>query len=208
MIVVRFFHYFAAGAVIAAVAGCAATVAPQKLTTPSVPSEIRLEEAQTNDVSFAVSGAKHQYIVVAGTYSSVGEDAEGTYYLGPQACLQLKVLETGWGLPSDLKGKTTNTFDCGVFLPRNESLPARLFVVQGSVRSATTAQAGSGNSAVATGAVVAGTSTNPNIAPVQAGVGTGIGMGIVGGLIELDRGKFTDFEFPLDSAAIRKALRR
>ena len=197
----------------AVVSGCAMHSA--KLTPPPAAAQhIRLKDPVAFDSTYA--GSVREFRLAAGDYRPVGEDREGAYYKGPPMCFREVWTKVSWAIKDEMLHRGTFA-DCGIFVPKDASLPAKGFLSprtqtaylpadQMAAENARQAAALDQARAVAelpradqatdkaiqdlsaTLPAQMAAAPSPGTTSLQAGVGGAIGMGIVQAMIAADDG--------------------
>lgn len=140
-----------------------------------------------------MDGKRTDLVLAAGTYNATVQDAEGTYYVGPKACISLKVIVPNFAQPNALVGKV-QTSDCGIYVPFAPDRPVWIFRpikpakvlnwdVAGSEPEAEPASDYGKQQFVVTTAL----QNSPTAGPVAAGVGAALGMAIAEALVDQDK---------------------
>jgi hypothetical protein len=76
-----------------------------------------------NDYVFKEKAAT--FTLAAGTYVQRYQDAKAIYLIGPANCLQFNVVP-----PKNPAGAWTDTWDCGIFLPKDAGKGAAFFMIR------------------------------------------------------------------------------
>ncbi|WP_146162955.1 hypothetical protein [Variovorax sp. WS11] len=190
-------------AVIILLAGCEG-VAPRHLRTATSAPTLELKESFDWGKEY-LFGNRSADGIARGVYRPVGQDAGGTFFMGPRGAITQKAVATEGGKP--LADAPLVAMDGGIYLPNDSSQPAKIFIVLGAVRmyrngtALPPARREPGQDIDLMSSQIA---MSPN--PVAAGVGAAIGYGIVA---ELDRASMGNFRIQMhqpDGHALRKAL--
>lgn len=100
--------------------GCA--VDPKVLKKPEHVQTIEFKaDLESNDV-LGLANVKWRKILKAGTYTSIGTDAKGTYFEGPKGCVMEHSVEIG----------TPNYYNGGFWIPSDPKVKPRMFRYFGS----------------------------------------------------------------------------
>ena len=187
---------------------CSCTgIDPKSLKASSTSDFIFLREPVTwihTDKNLRFSSS-YRLNLESGKYIATYEDDAGRFYRGHSGCLALKLIEEK-NTPLELS-RETHEIDCAIYVPFDESSPARAFIFLQTFRkrdvlahnknSLSSTQFGAG--AGATQAVLSTPAT-----PLAAGLGAGIGTGVVNGIIAAEAGRLAEYSWN-DSAGIPRS---
>jgi hypothetical protein len=161
--------------------GCSAPAGHRSSVAPlAVPKGFRTVETQRSLIvrhevrywlTSAFGGVTADRTLLPGEYHAALENADGTFYAGPGACLLSRYGSDGAPYPQR----------CGIFIPFNESAAPRVYLSRYKVGEA---GAQGAVDTTANAATTVGTYANTIATPAAAGVGAGLGMVIVGAIIE------------------------
>ncbi len=98
----------------------AASVNPKRLQVVEGGTTYRLQEAWSMQEKAAT------FILKPGDYLVRFEDAQALYLVGPDGCADLHVVP-----PKQPEMANTQTFPCGIYLPKDAAKPASFFFVRG-----------------------------------------------------------------------------
>ena len=110
----------------------ACSIVPANLKAPSRELRLELAEPFIYEASGSPGAVRFERALAAGTYHAIREDADGVFFHGSGSCYSVKVLDPGSALEEELRGRIWTTMECGIYLPNDADLPAKVYVVLGT----------------------------------------------------------------------------
>lgn len=158
---------------------------PKELTRLKVTDPIALSPFQS-----LVGNERSERQMLPGFYVAKYVDSSGgVYHMGPSGAYQIKLVATEMPQLKESLGKISSVSDGGIYVPKEKSDKARVFIVLGTARKpAETAVAsqiatpGIDNTSVIVSQVPAGAS------PAASGIGAGAAAGIIAGIQAYENG--------------------
>lgn len=207
--------------------GCAG-IAPSNLIPIQNGCTIKLSDDLVFEANRGIFGTRYEFRTVQGDYRAIFTDQGGTYYQGAPSCHREKVVVAG-GLKGELVGKVVLVSDCGLYVPKDSSNKVSMYIVTGTgasmllgdteeqVQRAIAVTTQSGTNAIAIGDSKDRGAQSDNIAispavnsaslpPLQAGVAGGVAAGVVGALVQAERGRYFTFPEQVEATAVRHSI--
>lgn len=168
----------------ASLAACGTVINPADLKRPSNERVIDLSKGYTHVLPPAgLYDNRWKHELAAVRYIAELEGPDGTYFRGSPGCV-------GWSLAStggkEVTAPMVVRWDGGIFMPRNATEPAKIYIYLGTDRWAQSAEPAA--LPAETAAQIA-QSAAPKAGATATGVGAGLGMAVVDAIIASERGK-------------------
>jgi hypothetical protein len=162
-------------------------------------SALELASDYHHEEYFRIPKQWRRWSVSAGQFRAIAMDEGGTYYVGARGCMKVFVSAAGASRDFPSKMQVGRPLDCGIFVPFEPGMAAKLFTFIGGdfVRST--------KSAVGTTPVPLEYLVGPQSTP-QSAAGAAIGVTIAELFADLEKGNIMIISDQPDDAKLRSVL--